>query len=270
MKKKALFLLALAGCRTPAELGPRLAPIRRPRELVNHLASRASAVKAIYLRGGLRYSGPVGPRRRRAHLQAKIFLGSQGNVRLMANFPVLDRRIADVLVADGEFQAYVPAAKKLYRGKTEGVFPKGKGRPGLPPGVGGKWFFFPDFSLASGEQMSVSRGKRYYDVAVMRGDRPARSFRVSAWSRIPEEVQVYDLDKPGEILAAIRYTSFRLEGKRLLPRTLEVRFPGLEATAALRIDKLIFKENLPPGIWRLPRVRKDTEVVELKPEAKDG
>ena len=269
MKKNALFLLALAGCRTPAELGPRLAPVRRPNELVDHLASRASELKALYLRGGLRYSGPVGPRRRRAHLGVKIFLGSQGNVRLMANFPVVDRRVADLLVADGEFQAYVPVAKKLYRGKTEGVFPEGKGSPGLPPGVGGKWFFFPDLSLASGEEMSFSRGKRSYDVEVTRGGRPARSFRISSWSRTPEEVIVYDLDRPGEVLVSVSYTSFRLEGGRLLPRRLEVRFPGFEATAALKIEKLSLEENFPPKTWRMGRVRKDTEVIELKPEAKD-
>ncbi len=268
MKKKAIILLALAGCRTPAELGPRLPPIRSSNELVEHLASRAD-VKDLYLRGRMTYSGPVGPRRRRLHLAVEIALGSQGNARLKASIPGINKKVGDVLIAENELWAHYLLGKKLYHGKIEGVFPEGKGRPGLPPGVGGRWFFFPDLSRASEEEMTVSHGEKYYDVTVTRKGSPARSFKLSKWSRIPEELHVFDLDKPGKVLAHVRYTSFGLEGNKLTLRALEVRLPGLDARASIKIEKLRTRAGFKPPVWRKPRVPKGTEVIELKPAGKE-
>ncbi len=282
MEKKLLLLLGVLGCRTPAELGPRMPPIRSSRDLVGRLASRAADVKDLYIRGGIKCSW--------IRLDVEIALASRGDARLVANVPIINKKAADVLVSGGEFWAYLPTEKKLYRGKTagplpegkvgttigvalfllrgetEGGLPEGEGRPGVPPGAGGKWIFFPELSRGSEEQMSVSRGKRHYDVTITRGKTVARALKVSVWSRTPEELAIYDLDRPGEILATVRYTSFRLEGEKLMPRILEIRFAGLKAKGTIRIEKLNPRATFKAPMWKPPRVRKGTEVIELNPE----
>ena len=101
MRRKTLLFLALAGCRTAAELGPRLAPIRRSRELTDHLASRTADAENISIRGRMKYSGMIGSRRRRiSGLDVVLILGKRGNVRLVCG--MLNRRLVDLLVAEGE------------------------------------------------------------------------------------------------------------------------------------------------------------------------
>ena len=259
-----MFFLALAGCRTAAELGPRLLPIRRSRELIDHLASRAADAENISIRGRMKYSGMIGSRKRRiSGLDVVLILGKQGNVRLVCG--ILNRRLVDVLIAEGEYWAHLPGSKKLYRGETDGVFPKGEGLPGLLPGVTGKWFFFPDLELASDEQMSVSRRRKHYDVTITRGGVPARSLKVSTWSRTPEAAVIYDLDRPGRVLAAVRYVSFKLEGDRLMPRRLEIRLPRLDARAVLAVNDMNLKAKLKHP-WRPPRKTKSTQVIEVGPK----